>query len=60
MVDARNMEIHIIMDEINEEAESHLRAVQVTIPQGFTDPWLRNFGTYRPEDDDIDFMCDPQ
>eukprot|EP00973_Karenia_brevis_P032076 4425224-Karenia_brevis.AAC.1 len=59
MADARNMEMQIIMDEINEEAESDWRAVEVTIPQGFTDPRVRHFGTYRPEDDDIDFMCDP-
>eukprot|EP00973_Karenia_brevis_P095177 12426067-Karenia_brevis.AAC.1 len=59
MVDARSAEIYQCMDVINEEAESHWRAVEVTIPKGFTDPWVRTFGTYRPEDDDKDFMCDP-
>eukprot|EP00973_Karenia_brevis_P014747 2013677-Karenia_brevis.AAC.1 len=54
------MEVQIRMDEINQEAESHWRAVEVTVAPGFTDPWVRHFGTYRPEDDDIDFMTDPQ
>eukprot|EP00973_Karenia_brevis_P006852 929708-Karenia_brevis.AAC.1 len=40
MVDARSAEIYQCMDEISEEAESHWRAVEVTIPQGFTDPWV--------------------
>eukprot|EP00973_Karenia_brevis_P070660 9822973-Karenia_brevis.AAC.1 len=58
MLQARSMEIQSIVDEINEEAERHWRVVEVTIPQGFTDPWAKILGTYRPEDDDKDVMCD--
>eukprot|EP00973_Karenia_brevis_P027831 3834679-Karenia_brevis.AAC.1 len=49
------MEIQIIIDGINEEAESRWRAVEVMIPEGLTDPWVKALGTYRPGDDDKDF-----
>eukprot|EP00973_Karenia_brevis_P017196 2361280-Karenia_brevis.AAC.1 len=60
MVDARNAEIYQCIDEINEEAESPWRAIKVTVPQGFIDPWAGVLGMYRPADDDKDFMRDHQ
>eukprot|EP00973_Karenia_brevis_P075791 10529706-Karenia_brevis.AAC.1 len=56
----RNSSVFRVIDEINKEAESYWRAIEVTVPESFKDPWERDFGQYRPEDDDLDGICDPQ
>eukprot|EP00973_Karenia_brevis_P054420 7561802-Karenia_brevis.AAC.1 len=39
------------------EANNYWRAIEVTLPEGFVDPWQATLGDYMPEDDCIEYMC---
>eukprot|EP00973_Karenia_brevis_P091618 12408359-Karenia_brevis.AAC.1 len=54
----RNTPVLQAVDEINLEAATFWRAIEVTFPEGFKDPWARDFGSHRPEDDHLGFICD--
>eukprot|EP00973_Karenia_brevis_P009111 1233770-Karenia_brevis.AAC.1 len=45
------------MQRIEQEANNQWRAVEVTVREGFVDPWQSTLGDYVPEDDCFEDMC---
>eukprot|EP00973_Karenia_brevis_P072490 10070657-Karenia_brevis.AAC.1 len=54
---ARSAALIQARQSIEIQAENQWRVIEVTVPDGFVDPWQERLGDYDPEDECFKYMC---
>eukprot|EP00973_Karenia_brevis_P056163 7810621-Karenia_brevis.AAC.1 len=53
----RNAALIQARQSIEIQAENQWRALEVTVPDGFVNPWRQRLGDYDPADECLKYMC---